>query len=151
MEADTVLIHNNSKFNIMQNINTALADAIQRTIEDIRVETAERFLENFRKEGFFGSPWKRRKKGAKRDKGRALLVDTGNLRRSINSRTTADSVEFYTDVPYAAIHNEGGKLGRGRGTMPQRQFIGDHPELEQAITEIIKENLRDFLEDVELL
>lgn len=37
-------------------------------------------------------------------------MDTGTLRRSIRSRTTDDSITFYTDLPYAAIHNDGGEI-----------------------------------------
>ncbi len=53
-------------------------------------------------------PWKPRKAGAKRNKGRALLVSSGRLRRSIRLiRTTADSATIGSDVPYARIHNDG--------------------------------------------
>lgn len=37
-------------------------------------------------------------------------MDTGTLRRSVRSRTTDDSITFYTDLPYAAIHNDGGEI-----------------------------------------
>lgn len=55
-------------------------------------------------------PWKARKAGAKRNRGRALLVDKGRLRRSIRViRTTGDSVTIGSDVPYAQAHNDGFK------------------------------------------
>lgn len=38
------------------------------------------------------------------------MTDTVRLRRSIRSRTTENSIIFYTDLPYAAIHNDGGEI-----------------------------------------
>lgn len=35
------------------------------------------------------------------------MIDTGRLRRSVSSRTTENSITFYTDLSYAAIHNDG--------------------------------------------
>lgn len=53
-------------------------------------------------------PWKPRKRGAKRNVGRAILIDTGRLRRSIRIlKSTKNSITVGTDVPYAAAHNEG--------------------------------------------
>lgn len=38
------------------------------------------------------------------------MIDTGRLRRSVSSRTTENSITFYTDLSYAAIHNDGGEI-----------------------------------------
>ena len=38
------------------------------------------------------------------------MIDTGRLRRSVSSRITENSITFYTDLPYAAIHNDGGEI-----------------------------------------
>ena len=57
--------------------------------------------------------WKQRKengkwKNKKNNKGRALLVQTGRLRRSIRIvNTTSNSVTIGSDVPYASAHNDG--------------------------------------------
>lgn len=73
---------------------------------------------NFSKERFrFGNwrgtsivPWKQRAAKAKRNKGRALLVDTGRLKRSIRiTKRNNSTVAVGTDVPYAKAHNEGFK------------------------------------------
>jgi len=54
------------------------------------------------------SPWAARKPGSKRNKGRAILINSGRLRNSIHILyTTADSSTVGTEVPYAEIHNEG--------------------------------------------
>lgn len=58
---------------------------------------------------FFSEKWQRRKSPI-RNEGRAILTDTGALRKSIGSRTTENSITFFTSLPYAAIHNDGGEI-----------------------------------------
>jgi phage gpG-like protein len=57
--------------------------------------------------------WKSRKKkrqGGKR-KSQTLLVNTGRLKRSIRKiKADQNEVKIGTDVPYAEIHNNGGKI-----------------------------------------
>lgn len=81
---------------------------IRRILSDIRVELGDEFDRNFERQAFFNDAWARRK-GPTRPGG-TILVDTGTLRRSVRSRTTDDSITFYTDLPYAAIHNDGGEI-----------------------------------------
>lgn len=77
-------------------------------------------LDNFKRQAWLGSsvqPWRPRKNPNKwgqkpKRNGRAILMDTGRLRRSIDIiRTTVDSVTVGTDVPYAKAHNEGLRVG----------------------------------------
>lgn len=85
------------------------ADIIMKNIlRDIRVDLASEFDRNFEREAFFAKAWQRRHSPV-RQKGH-LLVSTGNLRRSIKARSDASSVTFSSDLPYAAIHNEGGEI-----------------------------------------
>ena len=67
--------------------------------------------ESFSKQGWTDNsfaPWRKRKGNLKKGKGRAILVQSGRLRRSIRViRATGNSVVVGTDVPYAKIHNEG--------------------------------------------
>ena len=79
-----------------------------RILNDIRVEMTDEFDQNFERQSFFGEAWQRRKSPMR--PGGHILVDTGRLRRSIQSRTTENSITFFTDEPYAAIHNEGGEI-----------------------------------------
>ena len=53
------------------------------------------------------------------------LRDTGRLMNSISAQPVGDrTVLVGTNVVYAAIHNFGGKAGRGRKvTIPQREFM----------------------------
>lgn len=53
-------------------------------------------------------PWRVRKYNGKNSRGRALLVKSGRLRRSFRIiRVSPNSVTVGSDVPYAAIHNDG--------------------------------------------
>lgn len=81
---------------------------LKRILDDIRVEMTDEFDQNFERQSFFGEAWQRRKSPTRQ--GGHILVDTGRLRRSIQSRTTENSITFFTNEPYAAIHNEGGEI-----------------------------------------
>lgn len=81
---------------------------LKRILDDIRVEMTDEFDQNFERQSFFGEAWQRRKSPIRQ--GGHILVDTGRLRRSIQSRTTDNSITFFTEEPYAAIHNEGGEI-----------------------------------------
>lgn len=59
-----------------------------------------------------GKPLKKRKPGAERDSGRAILVDRGHGRRSIDDKVEGDIVKL-TALDYMVAHNEGASM---RGT-----------------------------------
>lgn len=90
-------------------MNENIQKIIKNILRDIRVELTDEFDQNFERQAFFSEKWQRRKSPV-RNNGRAILTDTGRLRSSIHSRITENSVIFYTDLPYAAIHNEGGDI-----------------------------------------
>lgn len=76
--------------------------------------------DNFRRQGFLGASlerWPARKKKTKwgitpRNKGRAILVDTGKMRRA-NRITQADwrAIVIANAMPYAKAHNYGLRVG----------------------------------------
>ena len=90
-------------------MNSDVQKIFKRILKDIRVEMGDEFDKNFERQAFFSEAWARRKSPI-RNEGRAILTDTGRLRRSIQSRTTDNSIIFYTDLPHAAIHNDGGEI-----------------------------------------
>lgn len=92
----------------MSGMNKDTKAVIRRILSDIRVELGDEFDRNFERQAFFNDAWTCRKSPPR--PGGTILVDTGTLRRSIRSRTTDDSITFYTDLPYAAIHNDGGEI-----------------------------------------
>lgn len=176
--------------------NDSIKALMRRVLKDISIEVASEFDRNFETQSFFGCAWQRRRSPGK---GSHTLLKTGSLRRSIDAKATEDSVTFSSDLPYAAIHNEGGDIkvtrrmkvyfwamyykangGLGRrkdGTlrkdrrnerltteaefwkhmalmktgsvvrMPQRRFIGNHPDLEENVKAIIESRVEEFLND----
>ena len=113
-------------------------------------EAVSMFKKNFQQEGFFGKPWQRSKRIGKA-KGadgvrKTLTGRTGDLGRSIKMKPAPGKVTIYSDVPYAAVHNEGLRAGRGKGfTMPRRQFMGESRELTQKITKLIETEIGRIL------
>lgn len=85
-----------------------LAIVFGRILKDIQIDLKDEFDKNFERQGFFSEKWERRRSPLRA--GRATLVDTGGLRRSVRSRVTADGVTFYSAHPAADIHNEGGDI-----------------------------------------
>jgi phage gpG-like protein len=83
----------------------------------------------------FASKGRKTRQRARRQKGRAILVDTGQLRNDLQviSRSRREIVLGTKRIPYAARHNEG-------LNMPKREFIGDSRELnEKNMKRITKE------------
>lgn len=74
------------------------------------------------------------------------LVDTENLMSSITSYYDNDSAEVGTNEPYAAIHQFGGKAGRGRKVdIPARPFLVLTPQDEDDILEDVQAYFRSVM------
>lgn len=71
------------------------------------------FQDSFKKQAWVdqrAEKWAKRKDQTKKNKGRAILVLTGRLKRSIRiKRATWSMIEINSDVPYAVAHNDGVK------------------------------------------
>lgn len=96
-----------------------------------------------------GKPWKHLHPAtlkSKRRRGKAglkILSEGGNLRGNINYRTDRNSVTIGSPEPYAAIHQFGGKAGRGRAaTIPARPFIGIGPDDRRELLQLLRDHLR---------
>ena len=81
---------------------------IRNILSDIRVEMSDEFDRNFERQAFFSEAWQRRKSPTR--PGGSILIDTGKLRQSISSRNTENSITFFSTLPYASIHNDGGEI-----------------------------------------
>lgn len=138
-------------------VESQLRALIPKVAGVVRVEGLKFIADNFSKQGFQKgngsvSAWQKRKTPNKKkkqmqDQGRAILTHKGHLRRRWDSDThTANNlVVFQNNMPYAEVHNEGGKAGRGSGfQMPQRKMIGESPVLDQAIEKKVT-NIMDKL------
>lgn len=101
----------------------------------------------FRRQGWQDSgfrKWKARKN--KKDRGRAILVKSGDLRRSIKKQIGNKRVIISSNLIYAPVHNYGLRAGRGKGfKMPKRKFIGSSKALNIRIKKIIKKEVNKIL------
>lgn len=132
-----------------------LAQAINHDLPVILGKKAvDHFTENFQKEGFQDNgvkPWKEVQRRIRPARGAAgsrkiLTGKTGDLGRSIKYEVSPSQVKVFSDVPYADVHNEGLRAGRGAGfQMPKRQFIGESAELDRIIEDEIEQTLNNIL------
>lgn len=143
-----------NKFN-MKGMEQKARKALENAVVEVGNTAKNFFVENFRKQGFDDKTvqrWKPRKRTTYRTKSgrivndttRAILVKTGDLRRSIIRvpNRAAMSVKIQTDLIYAKVHNEGLRAGRGKGfIMPKRQFIGDSYNLNEKVKAVIVKRL----------
>lgn len=157
----------------MASADGELRKVVRRILSDIRVELGDEFDQNFERQGFFAEKWQRRKSPIRGDG--HILVASGDLRKSIRSRSDDHSITFYSDLAYAGIHNEGGeikvtakmkrffwhkyyetkdefwkamalmKVGKTI-KIPRRQFLGMAPEVETEVRKIIEDNLTQYFE-----
>lgn len=128
-----------NKFNLKQAEQKA-RKALEAAIVDVGNTAKVFFVESFRKQGFDDKSvqkWKPRKVADKRA-GRAILVKTGDLRRSIirnPANRAALTIKISTDLIYAARHNNGLK------NMPKRQFMGDSYNLNEKVKAVLVKRL----------
>ncbi len=147
-------------------------------LSDMRVELSDEFDRNFERKAFFSEKWTPRAHQYQRG---SLLSVTSALRRSTQGQIQGNGVRFFSSLPYATAHNDGAQIkvtpkmkrffwAKFMETkqqswkymalmpvgkviiIPQRKFIGDGPEVERIIREVIDDNLQRFnLSLVELL
>ena len=134
----------------------ALGRLITRTLP-VKAGTiaVQHFRDNFRQEGFVDSslqPWKpaKRKSDPKNPDNayKTLLSRRNNLYKSIQKKVAPGVATVYTDVPYAAAHNEGtNRAGRNhRVRIPKRQFIGRSKQLEDKVRDMIDREVRKVID-----
>ncbi len=99
-------------------MDNEVAKIFRKILRDIKVDLTDQFDKNFENESFFGEGWERRKSPVRGDG--HILVSSGALRRSISSRSDDTSITFYSSLPYAAIHNDGGEI---RVTQRMKSFF----------------------------
>ena len=106
------------------------------------------FQDSFKNQGFTDvklDPWQSRKTKNKSDrrtaKKRAILVDSGHLRRSINIvKASFNKIEVgSTGVSYARYHNRGDK------PQPLRQFVGKSKVMNSEIRRKIRAEIKAVL------
>jgi phage gpG-like protein len=134
------------KFNeaaILMKAQKEVALTIKEMVNEMGVMAVNHFTKSFANQGFDDNGikrWQPRKneisggigRTRKRDKGsRAILVKTGNLRKSLRKHRSGlfavTITSSGTAARYANVHNEG--IGR----MPKRQFVGYSSNLNNKI------------------
>ena len=123
-DAQQVSLHRIYKFTNNPLINNIMSEFKHPDFENIvkgivrnikitaKVEGENFFKQSFNRQGFLDgnlTQWPKRKG---EDDGRAVLVKSGKLSRSIKGFNKGNSIVFGTDgnVPYAEIHNNGGVI-----------------------------------------
>ena len=101
-------------------------------------------FKSFRDSGFTDlkfTAWEKRKVKKDGRPGRALLIDSGNLKNSIRTRTANFRVIRVGSygIKYARFHN------RGEGPLPKRQFIGNSRQLTNKNKRFINLELEKIL------
>ena len=87
-----------------------------------------------------GKKWPKSKRAAK--EGGQNLTDKAFLRRSIDYAATPEKVMVGSNLPYARIHQLGGKTGKGHKVdMPARPYLG----VSKEDMEEVRETMADFL------
>lgn len=107
------------------------------------------FKESFRKQGWDDGglqKWAPRKdQDNKKNKGKAILHQTGDLKKSIVAEmATFSKIKIVSKLPYSAIHNEGlqGKAwGKHSFKMKKRKFMGKSRALENKLKKKIEDKL----------
>lgn len=113
---------------------------LKTTLPVVIANEAQNFFAKSLQQGGFTDKsfkaWEPRANETKKTKGKAILVKTGKLRRAVQNsirEKTFSKIRLMIDgatIPYASVHNNGERSGRGAGfQMPKRQFIGDSEEL----------------------
>jgi phage gpG-like protein len=118
--------------NFRRKINV-LKKANSRLPRIIAVTSKEFFRDSFRNQGFTNRTlvrWQERKPNP-RNRGRAILVQSGRLSKLRILRSDWRIIEIGTLLPYGKYHNQG--IGR----MPRRKFIGRSVTLNKQIRKII--------------
>ena len=114
----------------------------------------EHFKQNFLKGGFVNGGlhrWKPAKRLLRPKPGAAnnsptLMSPRTRLFRATKHVTYVAQTNIRNKTPYAAVHNEGLRAGRGKGfQMPKRQFIGDSKELNAEIEKTIDNEIEKIL------
>lgn len=115
---------------------------LMSTMGSLMLEATE---ENFAEESFFGVPWAPWSSStAQQRAGGKKLQDTGSLAGSIHVQADRYSVALGTNLVYAAIHQAGGRAGRGKASViPARPFL---PVADGKLHESMRRRIMDEAE-----
>ena len=160
----TIQVNSSAVFSALDQLKQSVSN-LEPAMRDIADELRYQTLANFEQQG--NPPWQRlsratlegrvltnaKKKGGTLKDGRVsrgamvsakILQDTGALKNSIQPSHTANSATVSSDRKYAAIHQFGGKAGRGNKVdIPARPFF---PIAGNSLTPIAQKAVLDIVE-----
>jgi len=101
---------------VFDRIKAQLNRAVKSLPKILGNEAVNFSLDRFKDQNWIGDstePWAPRKTNNKKNIGKAILIQTGRLRRGTRIMSVGENkVVVGNDVPYARIHNYGGKIAR---------------------------------------
>ena len=118
--------------------------AFMKDVTKVLAREATTFsVENWKRQGYYQEgtssfrPWKKRAREGRRSRGKAILVDTGDLRLSVKGRAVSKTrAVVQSNLPYSARHNE------GLDGMPKRTYLNDNlvlgKRLEKSVILLMK-------------
>lgn len=121
----------------------AIPSALYEVGESVRSMAVDAFSGSESPEG---AAWKPSQRALRQ--GGKTLVDTATLRNSLSVSMAAEEVSVGSNMVYAAIHQLGGKAGRGKKvSLPARPYLPDvgGKLLRQEVRDILREHLGEAL------
>ena len=99
--------------NIFSPTAKGFRNLMRRLPMDVSLLAEKQFKQFFVRGGYVSNfgfvKWKARATNSKRNKGRAVLTQSGKLKRSITAQPQVGVARVISAVPYAQVHNEGFK------------------------------------------
>ena len=124
---------------------TPLLRRIANTMQNVTEESFDKQASPF------GEKWKDNAPSTKKNKqGNKILIQSGLLSQSFTQKVTGNSAQVGTNKAYAAIHQFGGKAGRGKKvSIPARPFmpINKNGEIPKGLGERLEGEVVDYLKN----
>jgi len=132
------------KFNESRKIVKAMQEFDGAFVNLVRIAGTDNSLERWEpRKGDFVNGISRLRKRERIRSGRAILVKSGALRRSLRKISKSRlSVTIISDLPYANVHNEGLTSGRSRFKMKKREFVGYSEVLNKKLIRRIETGIK---------
>ena len=90
------------------------------------------YKDSWRRQGYIDRSFTRWQKRKAKDRGRAILVKSGKLRRSLRMSVQGTTIQIYTDMPYAEAHNEGANITQVPTPRQRRFFWAMHAKAKKT-------------------
>ncbi|WP_034551275.1 phage virion morphogenesis protein [Helicobacter rodentium] len=125
---------------------TPLLRRVANTLQNVTEESFDKQASPFREKWKPNAP-----KTLQKKKGNKILIKSGLLSQSFTQKVTGSSAQVGTNKQYAAIHQFGGKAGRGKkANIPARPFmpINKNGEIPKDLGERLESEVVDYLKKV---